>query len=187
MAPHLYTFQFGRVLLVGRSIMDKADFYKSVFAVKRPYSDQFNKYMFVDVQSLSYNQETYFVGQLVKYKAKEEDVVIEDSSEIGTKIIDNAVIAPSEFVLHSFSGIVAFRSMPSLFSPKQFRDKFARLVEASLDNFFISAKVEAINEEFDIQEQFKRFRSIRCIKVDLHPSNPHNSDLWKHVMKKLRL
>jgi len=186
MAPRLYTFQFGRVLVVGRSVTDKAEFFSKVFSVKRPVSDQFNKFLFLDVQSLSINQETFFVGKLVKYKAKEEDVVIEDDSALGTSIVENAVVAQPEFVLHPFTGIIAFRSMPSLFSPRQFRDKFARLVEASFDNFFINTKVEAVNEEFEIQEQFKRLRSIKHISVDLHPSNPHNRDLWKHVDEEIK-
>lgn len=186
MAPRLYTFQFGRVLVVGRQFTNKGEFYTTVFSAKKPVSDQFNKFLFLDVQNLSVNQETFFVGKLVKYKAKEEDVVIEDSSVLGTSIVDNAVVAQPEFVLHPFTGIIAFRSMPSLFSPRQLRDKFARLVEASFDNFFISTRVEAVNEEFEIQEQFQRFRAIKCISVDLHPSNPHNGDLWKHIDEEIK-
>lgn len=186
MASRLYTFQFGRVLIVGRQVDNKSDFFNTVFLAKKPVTDQFNKYLFLDVQSLSINQETFFAGKLVKYKAKEEDIVIEDSSALGISIVDNAVVAQPEFVLHPYTGIIAFRSMPSLFSPRQFRNKFALLVEASLDNFFISTKVEAVNEELNIQEQLDKFRLINRISMDLHPSNPHNGDLWKQIDEKIK-
>lgn len=186
MAPRQYSFQFGRVSIIGRQIEDKAEFYDSVFSVNIPVSDRFNKFLFLNVEKLSYNQETFYVGRLVKYKTIEEEVVIEDSRIIGLSTVDDAVVAKPEFVLHPSSGIIAFRPIPSRLSAGQFREKFARLVEASFENFFISTRVEAVNEDFEIQEQFRRFRTILSINIELHPSNPHNRDLWERIDNEIK-
>lgn len=68
MAPRLYTFQFGRVLIVGRQVIDKNAFFATAFSAREPVSDRYNKFVFLDVQSLNVNQETFFVGKLVHHQ-----------------------------------------------------------------------------------------------------------------------
>jgi hypothetical protein len=186
MAPRQYSFQFARVSIIGRQITTKEVFFDNLFAVNKQVSGRDNKYMFLDVQKVIYNQEIFYAGRLVKYKARDEEVVIEDSRAIGLSTIEDAVVAKPEFILHAYSGIIAFRPVPSRFSAIQFREKFARLVEASFDNFFISTKVETVNEDFEIQEQFRRFRTIHSITVEIHPSNPHNRDLWERIDNEIK-
>lgn len=186
MAPRQYSFQFGRVSIVAGQLTDKTDFFDTVFEVNKLVADRFNKFLFLDVQKLNFNSEVFYVGRLVKYKAIEEEVVIEDTRAIGLSTVDDAVVAKPEFVLHPYSGIIAFRPIPSRFSAAQFRLKFAQLVEASFDNFFISAKVESINEDLGVQEQFRKFRTILSINIKLHPSNPHNRDLWERIDNEIK-
>jgi len=186
MSPRLYTFQFGRVLLItGSGLEEKRELYSEVFSKPHPVSDFYNKYVFFDVQEIPIDQDSFIVGKLIKYKTKLENVVIEDSA-LGTSQVEDAIVAQPEFVLHPYTGIVAFRVMPGKFNASQFKNKFARLIEAAFDNFFISAKVETVNEELKIEEQFNLFTSLHSICLELHPSNPHNNDLWREIDDKIK-
>lgn len=186
MASKLFTFHFSRVSIIGREITDKSNFYLEIFSKNKPISDRFNKYLFLGTHEYLFDQEIFYVGLLVKYKAIKEEIVNEDSHDLNLSTIEDAVLAKPEFVLHPNTGVLAFRPIPSRFSANQFRDKFAKLIEATFDNFFISTKVETINEDFQFQEQFKRLRKIYRINLSLHPSNPNYAELWKPVDKGIK-
>lgn len=185
MAPRMFSFQFGRLSIISTYHEDKIEFFDKVFGLNKPYSDQYNKYMFLKVQKISYLQQYFFLGKVVKYKSVDEEIVIEDSKALGLSTVKDAVVSKLDFVLHPYSSIIAYRPIPSRFSPSQFRNTFARLIEMAFDNLFISVIIEAINEESQIHETFKKFQSINMININLHPSNPNNRDVWVNIDNEL--
>jgi hypothetical protein len=49
----MYSFQFGRVSIISGLALEKIEFYETVFKVNIPVSDQYNKFLFLDIQKIT--------------------------------------------------------------------------------------------------------------------------------------
>ncbi|NJR54409.1 MAG: hypothetical protein HC768_07210 [Acaryochloris sp. CRU_2_0] len=131
-------------------------------------------------------QDDYLSGFLVKYRPLDpEQFVNTETREIEEQEIRNRITAKLRFFLHIRTGIIAYQVVSQI-NEKSFRENFAKLLEASYNNLFIDAEVQAINQEESFFEAVKSFDSIAKVSIYLHPSNPSSRDIWKRVDERFK-
>lgn len=188
--PHnVHTFLFGRLNVLGKWDNKRSFLHQALSSGEIEKQRKF-KYGIFNVEDLSLDGEIFASGQLVKYKPLlEGEIVDETKKQVVEGGLPDGVVAKSDFFLHYASGIIAYRPITNRLSEKQFRGMFSRLIEAGHYNFFISAEIRLIEEEYGIIEAVKKFDVIRRISIELHPTNPSNRDLYRCIderLKKLR-
>ena len=127
------------------------------------------------------------LGYLVKFRSLDEAEVAElKTHSIGREPIENLIVAKSAFCLHIASGLIAFHPVPGYITVAVFRDTFARLFEAGLKNFFISAEIQMVEDRVEFFKALTRFERIRRVRISLHPSDPRNADLWARTDDRMK-
>lgn len=69
---------------------------------------------------------------------------------------------------------------------KTFEDRFCKLFEKGLGNFFISIQIDPITEQFSIVQELQRLDVILEVDLTLRPSNPDHSEYWAGRDEKLK-
>lgn len=96
------------------------------------------------------------------------------------------VVARPEFILHYDSSIITYRPIANRLSHRQFRSVFSSLIESAHHDFFINVELQPIVEEYQITEALLKFARIDRISFTLHPTNPSNRDLYRHIDQRLK-
>ena len=186
MPPNIHTYYFGRLNLLGKWDDKRAFVYKALTAGAIESKRKF-KYGIFGVDDLSVQNYVFAHGKLVKYKPLlEGEVVDEQRGQIVEGGLPDGVVAKSDFFFHYQSEVVAYRPITNRLSSGQFREMFARLIEAGHHNFFVSASVELIEEEFGIIEAVQRFQVVKKVTIEIHPTNPSNRGTYKHIDERLK-
>lgn len=185
--PRRYrTYYFARLNLVG-SWDSKRDFIFSALTSELTVTKGRFRYGFFDIRDLDSAEGAYAFGHLVKYKpVLEGEIVDEQRREIVEGGLPMGVVAKPEFLLNYRSSLVAYRPISNRLSQRQFRHVFASLMEAAHHDFFVGAELQSIVEDYKIDEAIQRFAKISRISVDIHPSNPNNRDIYRHIDKRLK-
>lgn len=145
------------------------------------------KWGLFNINKTKHEGEVFVTGYLVKYKDENiEEVVDEDEGTLTTARLQDKIIAKSEFVIHLFSGIVAYGNISDAIGNTQFRKQFCKLIEKANDNCFVNAQIQGINDEGMIFKAIKEFDKITSLYLTLHPSNPSNRERWKKTDEKLQ-
>ena len=187
MGGTLYSFLFGRLILLGGWTKTKRDFIYEAISSGEFYNKGKFRYGIFNVRNIEIAGEEFAYGVLAKYKQNlEGEVVNEKKKEIQEEVLIKGVVGKSDFFLHYESEIIAFREIKNRISQEQFRDIFARLIEAGQHNFFVSAKISIIEEECKIIDALKQFESVNCITISVHPTNPNNRPIYDKLDERLK-
>lgn len=187
MAGRVHTYYFGRLNLWGQVISDKSDFIlRSLNSGNRLRETKFN-YMFTDIRILGADPENFITGLLVKYKSELEG---ERVNEVERRVVEGTmpegVVAKAPFILHPRSSIIAYRPIMGRLSDEQFRAKYARLFEEGHERFFVSARIDSINEEIKVINAIDELQKILWVKVEVRPTNPSNRPVYKPLDERLK-
>lgn len=181
---HIY--QFGRLNMLGHWEDKRQFIFVALSAGVTETKGKF-KYGFFDVEELEREGEIFVFGRLVKYKpVLEGETVDEDLHQVVEGGLPHGVVAKSEFFLHYDTDIIAYRPVANKLSPGQFREMVAKLIESGHDRFFVSAEIQSIDEDYEIEEAIRQFEAITKVSLDLHPSNPSNREIYARVDERLK-
>ncbi len=145
------------------------------------------KYMLARIDEITFGDDVYVFGQLVKYKhILEGEIVDEDAKQILEGGLPQGVVAKSNFFLHYASSIVSYRQIANRISDRQFRSIFAELLELGKDKLFIQVRLETIDEEIKIRKAFDSLDKIYKVTISVHPSNPTNRNVWRKLDERLQ-
>ncbi len=184
MKPQTQTYFFGRVNTIS-NVTDKRQLFFQAFTANKFHMKGDYKYGFFTVREIDSD---FAYGLLVKYKPMlEGEVVDENVHQLVEGGLPDGVVAKSDFFIHIPSSVIAYRPITNKISSSQFRETFAHLIEVGHENFFVSVKVESIDEELRIEEALKKFDQILVLSFDIHPTNPSNRDTYKSLDEKLKL
>lgn len=180
------TYYFARLNLIGSWDNRRAILFSALTSKVTETRRSF-RYGFFDAEDIETAEGVFAFGHMVKYKpVLEGEIVDEQRREVVEGGLPMGVVAKSEFLLHYSSSLIAYRPISNRLSQRQFRLVFASLIEAAHHDFFIGVELQPIVEEFQIIEAIRKFSRIYRISVDLHPSNPSNRDLWRHIDQRLK-
>ena len=126
-------------------------------------------------------------GFLVKYKpSAEEEIVVPVRHALEDKAIENRVTAKSRFFLHAESGLIAYHPAGSQIPRKLFTTRFVEVFELALQNFFVNAEIQSIEEQFKFMDELRAFAAVHQVSIYLHPSNPSSRDIWRDLDQRIR-
>lgn len=182
MPARMARYYFGRLNLI-TSGRDKRPIIRdalSSHAVVQIRSQRWGFYEFSEIDS-------YFTGFLVKYRPTvEEEVVNTERGVLEDVSIENRVTAKSRFFLHVHSGVIAYRPVVYEIPRVTFADRFVQVFENALDNFFVNAEIQSIEQERKLLEELSGFKAIHKVSIYLHPSNPNSRKIWRRIDKRMR-
>jgi hypothetical protein len=166
---------------------DRHDFIYSALTSKVTETRRKFRYGFFDVQDLKSEEGIYAFGRMVKYKpVLEGEIVDEERREIVEGGLPLGVVAKPEFLLHYESSLVAYRPISNRLSHRQFRLVYAALIEAAHRDFFVSADLQPVVEQYKLLEAVFRFSRIDRISFEIRPTNPSNRDIYRHIDRRLK-
>lgn len=180
------TYLFGRLNLVAH-YDDKRTYLISLMESRKYLHKRGFEWGIFDVEALVADGQAFIFGHLCKYLPSDsEEIVDKSAGKTGQRPVDNHLVAKSPFVLHVKSGLIAFHPVPNHIVPSTFRKMFAELLKHAQDKIMIEADVQMVHQEYQILKVLKKFDQIRSLKIELHPSNPSNREVWKRTDERLR-
>lgn len=179
-------YYFGRLNLIA-TYNDKREFLLKGLRTDKLIERRNFVWGFFDIKEIESPQGLYIHGYLVKYRPEsEKEVALPDKHKLGEVTIPNIVEAKSRFFLHVESGLIAYHPIGNDIENETFCERFVEIFHDALDNFFVNAEIQAIEERFQVLELLKKFKSISKVEISLHPSNPNLSELWKDFDERLK-
>jgi len=141
----------------------------------------------LNVSELSAQDRSFFSGYLVKFKPETRVEIAQlETRTLQTAVARGLVDAKARFFLEVETGLIFYHpSLPEI-QREAFEVRFCHLFEKGLGNFFISAEIDPIQEQYSIVEELQRFELILELDVTLRPSNPDHSELWADQDAKLK-
>jgi len=165
--PH--TFFFARLTLAGKWEDEVSPVQKALKSDVTEERGRF-KYGFFDFQDLTAENQEFAFARLVKYKQiLESEAVDEQSHQILKSGLPRGIVAKPEVLVHYSSRLVAYRPVAGRISPHQFKSVFSTLLEAAHHDFFVSAHLDAVNEEFGIEDALARLSHISRFRLTFIP------------------
>jgi hypothetical protein len=142
---------------------------------------------FLNVAELEARDRNFFTGYLVKFKPQTRvEIAQMETRTLQVALAEGLVEAKARFFLEVETGLILYHPSFPAIDRDGFETRFCQLFERGLGNFFISAEIDPIQEQFSIVEELQRFDVILELDVTLHPSNPDHSDLWADQDAKLK-
>lgn len=186
MAPKQVRYYFGRlnVTAPGR---EKVEILKTALAsnVALPFRGQ--RWGFYEFQEMRVRDELFQTGFLVKYKPEaEEEIAVPERRALEDRSIENRVTAKSRFFLHVASGVIAYHPVSSQIPRHLFPTRFVEVLKHSLENFFVDAEIQAIEEQYKILDELAEFNTVSRLSIYLHPSNPSTRHTWQRIDQRMR-
>lgn len=171
-------FYIGRINKIGFS---QDDFLNILFDTK-PYNDGNSVWNIVNLTKNESNGVVYFFGKLNKAKP---DAIVKVMSEDYKREIEkeepDLVMASSEFVYIPDHSGIAFHSIPNYIEPKKFKSIFCKIIENSLDNFFVDCQINLIDDLDSFFKKLNTFDSINKMKAVVNPPNPLFGKFWESL------
>lgn len=179
-------YYFGRLNLVA-TYPDKREFLLKGLRTSKFVEHRGYKWGFFEASELQTEFGAFLHGYLVKYRSEtDEEVAVPETHKLSDEAIANRVVAKSRFFLHIESGLIAYHPVGNQIENRAFCERFVQIFHDALDNLFVNAEIQSIEEQFKIFEAIRRFKSISRVFVYLHPSNPSNTERWEKIDKRLK-
>jgi hypothetical protein len=160
---------------------DKMQFIKNTLLKKSAMEHREYKYALKDVEIITDSKVEYIVGELIKYKSKEERTTFNEQSWDSNAIANNNIItASAPFILELKTNFIAYHPSREFQSPA-FRSKFAALFDFLSEQALTVTSIIPITRRTELMDEIKSFDKINYIKIVLTPSNPHPARLWKQI------
>jgi len=180
------TYYFGRLNLIAH-YEDKKEFLLRALKTTKIWEYKDTNWGFFDISEIDSKLGTFIHGYLVKYSNNfKEEIANPETHSIEEQQIKNYVIAKCRFFLHIDSGLISYHPVGTIISKETFKKRFCELFEHSLENMFVSAEIQSIDEEEKIFEAIRKFKKIIKLQIYLHPSNPSNRERWKKTDERLK-
>jgi hypothetical protein len=186
MAQRQVRYYFGRFNLItpGR---DKLEVLRNALASDAVLEVRGQSWGFYEFSELRSSHLSLLTGFLVKYKPRvEEEIVVPERHALEEKAIENRVTAKSRFFLHANSGLIVYHPAGSQIPRQLFASRFVEVFQHALQNFFVNADIQSIEEQFKFIEELKSFTTVHQVSIYLHPSNPGSRDVWRDVDQRIK-
>lgn len=183
-------FFFGRLNLIGRhhpTVQEKKKFLLEAFTAEAVVERRGYRWIFLEAGEVEFGElGTFLHGYLGKYKAESEaEVVVEESHKIAYEQIQRLVSAKARFFLHVQSGLIAYHPVGREIDRRAFTDVFVRLFKEACKRFFVEAEISAVEDQYRILDEIKKFDIITSIEIKLHRANPRTAPKWEQVQARL--
>lgn len=179
-------YYFGRLNLIA-VFNDKKEFLLRALKTKKFLQHRDFNWGFFDIIEINSDLGDFLHGYLVKYKPEfSEEVANPETHSLEDQEIDNFVVAKTRFFLHIKSGIISYHPIGNIISRETFVERFCKLFEHSLENMFINAEIQSIEEDYKIFDVIRAFSKIKRVQIYLHPPNPSNREIWKRTDERLK-
>jgi len=181
------TYIYGRINLIA-GVPDKRALLMEGVGPSSPILKRYtHQWGFFEINTIETRIGPLISGFLVKLKPEyPERIAIPETKELSLETLANYVVARARFFVHIDSGLIAFHPSGRHISKGAFTKRFVELLEASNNNFFISAELMLIEEPARMLELIKAFSRIEELAIYLHPSNPSNRERWRRIDERLR-
>jgi Domain of unknown function (DUF4747) len=180
-------FYFSRISVVAdRGSLDKAQFLYEGLNSKAEVVYRRDTFKFINSEVLKIGSKVYVTGQLVKYIPDHEESVVSKTNEIEHIPIKNKILAASRFFIDTAASIIMYEENKSHIPKDSFGARFKSLFVKNFSEEFADIEISAITEDYDFFKRIDEVKEIKRIVINLVPSNPNNSQLWKRVDEKLR-
>jgi hypothetical protein len=179
--PRKGRYYLGRVIKVGRLDNDLL-----LEAFERPAVVRRGAYAwtFSNVRFLGDGPD-YVYGKLAKYQPAGEVMVIEGREEVPAPE-ENLVAASSPFIYIPNQSAIAALHIWNQIEQGTFRRRFAEIVEATFDNFFVECSIEPISDIESFVVKLRGLERIHSIRAKVSPPNPLFGPAWRQVVEYLR-
>jgi hypothetical protein len=178
-------FTFGRLNLIAQ-FDDKGDFLMQGLRSKLLRRVREHLWGFFDVEPIP-DSSGYFTGYLAKLRpSQDEEIGDLNTHELSSTSVENRIIAKSRFFLQVETGIVAYQFVSQHIPAEIFREQFCRLFEDALQNFFVSAEIQVIEDRLRFLEALAAFERVLDISFSLHPTNPHYDEVYRRLDERLK-
>ena len=129
----------------------------------------------------------YVTGYLAKLRPENaEEVGDLVAHAISTTTVVNRAIAKSRFFLHIPTGLLAYQYVSGHITQAIFEEQFARLFEEGYKQFFVAADVSTVEERERFLEALGEFERVQSVTIELHPTNPHYSEVYRAIDERLK-
>ncbi len=184
--PKPVKFYFGRLNTLG--LYDsKRDFLLQGLRTDVVFESRHQRWGYFQIREDASSLGQFITGYLVRFRSLEETEIAQlETHSIGTESIENFIVAKSRFYLHIPSGLIAFDTAGGKVKVPTFIDMFCRVFEEGLQNFFVSAEIQMVEDRLEFFRSIREFTRIIKVQVALHPSNPRNADLCVGVDNRMK-
>lgn len=178
-------FLFGRLNIIAE-YQDKAAFIMRGLESHELRRVREHLWGYFDVERLP-DRSDFATGYLTKLRPEfAEEVGDLERHEISVTSVSNRAIAKSRFFLEIPTGLIAYQLVGRHISQEIFEEQFARLFEESYKRFFVSAEVQTVEARASFLEALATFERVQSITIQLHPTNPHYSEIYRTVDERLK-
>ena len=109
------------------------------------------EWTFLNISEIVVMERRFFSGFLVKFKPESQaEIARLDTRTLQVAIARDLVESKARFFVEVETGLVFYHPAPPEIPIKVFESRFSKLFETGLGNFFISAQIDPIKEEFSI-------------------------------------
>ena len=186
MSKRKIRYYFGRLNIIA-VFDDKRNFLLKALKTKSVLEFKNSIWGYFEISEIETDYGSFLSGYLVKYKPEfSEEVANPNTHSIEDQEVNNFIVAKSRFFLHIKSGIIIYHPVGNIISRETFTERFCKLFEHSLENMFVNAQIQSIEEEYRIFDVIRSFEKIQRLHISLHPSNPSNRERWKRTDERLK-
>jgi hypothetical protein len=132
-----------------------------------------------DVRDGRNENPSYVFGKLAKYSSEGHVIVVDPSRKSQVEALaPNLLVASSPFVyLPEFSGL-AYLHVWNGIQEDSFAKRFATLIQAAYENFFVECSVEPVADYREFIQKLRGLQRITEMSAKVHPPNPLFGHLW---------
>lgn len=179
-------YYFGRLNLVYAQKVTKSDLILHSLISDTKFERRAFRWGFFEVTKEYFKDYEFICGYLVKYQVEgKEDIVDESNKRLEETNINMKRKGQCLFAINPKTGIIIHNIYGQTISLNQFNNVFCELLMEANDRLFINAEITAVTDEFEIDKIIQEFDNINKLRFKLHPSNPHNRDVWKKTDEKI--
>ncbi len=181
-------YLFSRFHLIQQIENDaKVKYLKTGLLTKATYERRNFRYKFFDVTDAIYKEDNYLIGSLVKYDPNAHDETVNEVDEKLERVENiNRAVAKVNFILHPASSLLIFQDGGGIFSANTFYEAFTNLFSINHEEQDGIISISPVLEEYSFIETVEKLTEIKRIFIELVPSNPHYSEHWEDIDKKLK-
>ena len=143
------------------------------------------KFKFFEVDYVSFKDDIYLVGSLVKYEPQGFEERADEEEELIKKVpVSDKVVARARFVLHPATSLIIHQENAALYNKVIFYRTFEQLFSLNNNND-CTIGISPVLNEYSFIDSVKKFTEIKRVTIELVPSNPHFGR-WENIDKKIK-
>ena len=165
----------------------KAELFRTALSAAVTFNRAGFEWTFLNIAELEIDSREFFSGFLVKFEPESQaEFARLDTRTLQVAVARDLVEAKARFFVEIETGLIFYHPDAREIPIDVFEARFCRLFEKGLGNFFISAQIDPIREQYSILQELRRFDLVLEVDVTLRPSNPDHSEIWAEQDEKLK-